>query len=658
VHAPNARFKTILAYEQAGLLQNLLENIPDVIYFKDLQSRFILINEAAARFFKLKSSGEAIGKTDFDIFTKEHASAAFADEQEIIRTGIPLVGKEEKETWPDGTISWATTTKLPLRNSKGKIIGTFGISRNITERVRAMEQIAEQATLIDTAPDAIIVSDLQSRILFWNKGAEHVYGWSREEALGQIMVNLIFPKEFRAKYDEVHQAVLSEDTWKGELHHVSKDHRNLVIESHRVLVRDAEGQPKSVLIINTDVTEKKKIEAQFMRAQRMESIGVLAGGIAHDLNNILSPILMSIDLLKLTAKESQAKIIDTIEISTKRGAAIVKQMLFFARGVEGERTEIQLRHLLGEIDQITKDTFPKNIEVDISVAKNLWTIIGDPTQVHQALLNFCVNARDAMPHGGLLKVTVENRHLDKEDVLVNPQAKDGPYVILSVTDTGTGIEPEILEKIFDPFFTTKEVGKGTGLGLSTTMGIIKNHGGFITVYSEPGKGSTFHVYLPAKTSHEAEQHQTKTARLSCGKGETILIVDDESAILSMTSQALNTFGYKVRTAVNGAQAVAVYAEHRKEIAAVVTDMSMPVMDGLSTIHALKEINPDVKIIAASGLNDHNSMTRAAVAGVRHFLSKPCSTETLLKTLQEMLNEPQPTNAAAAQPTPTKRLSRA
>jgi CheY-like chemotaxis protein len=390
----------------------------------------------------------------------------------------------------------------------------------------------------------------------------------------------------------------------------------------------------------------------------MESIGVLAGGIAHDLNNILSPILMSIDLLKLSAKEPEAKILDTIEISTKRGAAIVKQMLFFARGVEGERTEIQLRHLLGEVDQIIKDTFPKNIEVDISFPKDLWTIVGDLTQVHQVLLNFCVNARDAMPQGGLLKVTAENRRLDKQDMIINPQAKDGPYVILSVTDTGTGIEPEILDKIFDPFFTTKEVGKGTGLGLSTTMGIIKSHGGFITVYSEPGKGSTFRVYLPAETSPESEQQQAQTAGISCGKGETILIVDDEISILSMTGQALNAFGYKVRTAVNGAQAVAIYAEHRKTIAAVVTDMSMPVMDGLSTIHALKEINPEVRIIAASGLNDHSSMTRAAVAGVRHFLSKPCSTETLLKTLQEVLNDPQATNVAATRPTPAKRRSRA
>jgi CheY-like chemotaxis protein len=258
--------------------------------------------------------------------------------------------------------------------------------------------------------------------------------------------------------------------------------------------------------------------------------------------------------------------------------------------------------------------------------------------MHQVLLNFCVNARDAMSRGGLLKITAENRCLDEQDIVISEQAKARPYVILSIADTGTGIEPDILEKIFDPFFTTKEIGKGTGLGLSTTMGIVKSHGGFITVYSDPGKGSTFRVYLPAETSLEVEQQKTKTVRLSCGKGETILVVDDESSILSMTSQALLTFGYKVRTATNGAQGVAIYAEHRKEIAAIITDMSMPIMDGLSTIRAIREINPDVKIIAASGLNDNSSMTRAAIAGVKYFLSKPYATETLLKTLQEIFND--------------------
>lgn len=636
----NEKTRAKISSEQADLfLNSLLERIPDVIYFKDLESRFILVNLAAAQSFNLKSPDDAIGKTDFDIFTKEHASAAFADEQEIIRTGNPIVGKEEKETWLDGTISWVTTTKLPLRNSKGEIIGTFGISRNITERVHAIEQIAEQAALIDIAPDAIMVCDLQSNILFWNKGAEHVYGWSRQEALGQTTADLIYPKDSRAKHDEILHAVLAQGLWKGEVHHVTKDKKNLVIESHTTLVRNADGQPKSMLIINTDITEKKKIEAQFMRSQRMESIGTLAGGIAHDLNNILTPILMSIDLLKISAKEPETKIINTIERSAQRGAAIVKQVLSYARGTEGERTEIHLKRLLRELDQIIKNTFPKNIELDVSIPQNLWTIMGDPNQMHQMLLNLCVNARDAMPYGGLITITAKNHRFDEQNKATNQQNKAGPYVILSVKDTGTGIPQELLDKIFEPFFTTKEISKGTGLGLSTVMGIVKSHGGFISVHSDPNKGTMFHIYLPAETSPETSQLQTQSLALPRGQGETILLVDDESSILTVTSEALLAFGYKVRTAANGAQAVAIYTQHQKEIAAIITDTSMPIMDGLSMIHAIKKINPDAKIIVASGHHDNVSMTRAADAGIKYFLNKPSSTGTLLKTLQEILNDP-------------------
>lgn len=315
--------ETSCVTQASFLLQTLLESIPDVIYFKDLESRFILINQAAASCYKLQSPNEAIGKTDFDIFTKEHASAAFADEQEIIRTGNPIVGKEEKETWPNGSVSWVTTTKLPLRNTKGEIIGTFGISRDITERMQAMEHIAEQAALVDIAPDAIMACDLQFKIMVWNKGAEHIYGWMSTEVLGKTAADLIYPKESREKHDEILQAVLSQGEWSGEVYHVTKDNKSLIIESRMILVRDTAGYPKSILALNTDITERKKIEAHLMRAQRVESIGTLAGGIAHDLNNILTPILMSIELLQSSTKDPKTKgIVNTIEANAKRGSTL------------------------------------------------------------------------------------------------------------------------------------------------------------------------------------------------------------------------------------------------------------------------------------------------------------------------------------------------
>jgi PAS domain S-box-containing protein len=508
----------------------------------------------------------------------------------------------------------------------------------IAEGRRAEEQIAEQAALLDKAQDAILVRDLEGKTLFWNKGAERMYGWTSQDVIGRNINDLLYvnPK----KFFEVNGLTISQGDWHGELQHLTKDRHELTIEARWTLIRDNEGRPKSVLAINTDITERKKIEAQFMRAQRMESIGTLAGGIAHDLNNILAPIMMSIDILKLTAQDPQAKtILETIEVSAKRGADIVRQVLSFARGLEGARTEVQPKHLLKDLETIIKDTFPKNIRLQFSVPNDTWTILGDPTQVHQILLNLCVNARDAMPNGGNLTISVENCTLGDAYVAMNIQAKAGRYVNIAVTDSGTGMPPGVVDKIFEPFFTTKELNKGTGLGLSTVMAIVKSHDGVINVYSEPGKGTTFNIYLPAmEISSEARKEQSEKASLPRGNGETILLVDDEASILVITSQTLQAFGYRVLTATDGAEAVAIYAQHRHEISVVLTDMMMPIMDGPATIRALTKIDPEVKIIAASGLNANAEVAKATGAGVKHFLTKPYTAGTLLKTLRVILDE--------------------
>ena len=509
---------------------------------------------------------------------------------------------------------------------------------NITGRKQAQEQIAEQAALLDKAQDAILVRDLEGKILFWNHGAERMYGWTRQEAVGLNIGGLLYtnPK----KFEEANGLAISQGEWHGELQHLTKDRGELTIEARWTLIRDTDGHPKSVLAINTDVTEKKKIEAQFMRAQRMESIGTLASGIAHDLNNILAPIMMSIDILKSDSDSPETKqILETIGVSAKRGADIVRQVLTFARGMEGERIEVQPKHLLNDLENIIKDTFPKDIRLQFSIPNDTWTILGDPTQVHQILLNLCVNARDAMPNGGSLTVGVQNSVLDDQYVAMNIQAKPGRYVNITVTDSGTGMPPAIVDKIFEPFFTTKELNKGTGLGLSTVMAIVKSHEGVINVYSEPGKGTAFNVYLPAmELSTEARKEQSDQASLPRGNGEMILVVDDEASILTITGQTLQAFGYQVLTATDGAHAVAVYAKHEKEISVVLTDMMMPVMDGLAMIHALMRMNPAVKVIAASGLNANGNVAKVSGAGVKHFLTKPYTAATLLKTMRAILDE--------------------
>jgi PAS domain S-box-containing protein len=510
--------------------------------------------------------------------------------------------------------------------------------RDITDRKAAQQQIAEQAALLEKARDAILVRDLGGKILFWNNGAERIYGWTRQEAVGRNIDELLYsnPKQF----EEANGLAIKQGEWYGEIRHRTRDQREITIEARWTLIRDDSGHPKSVLAINTDITDKKKIEAQFMRSQRMESIGTLAGGIAHDLNNILAPIILSIDFLKAVSDHPQAKkMLEIIDVSAKRGAEIVRQVLSFARGAEGQRVAIQMEHILKELELIIRDTFPKNIRLQFSAPNKTRAILGDPTQLHQILLNLCVNARDAMPAGGTLAIDVENCEVDEQYAAMNIGAKAGSYVTVSTTDSGTGIPRDLLDRIFEPFFTTKEVNKGTGLGLSTVMAVVKNHDGFVNVYSELGKGTTFKVYLPAIASRFEERKQRAfEVSLPRGNGEMVLVVDDETSILSITSQTLQAYGYKVMTAADGADALAIYVQHRDEIAVVLTDMMMPVMDGMATIQALMRVNPAAKIIAASGLVANGGAANEPGRGIKGFLSKPYTAETLLTAIRSILDE--------------------
>jgi PAS domain S-box-containing protein len=522
--------------------------------------------------------------------------------------------------------------------AEGHPIGRVWSFRDVTDRKRAEARIAEQAAFLDKARDAIIVRDLEGKILFWNKGAERVYGWTDQEVLGRNVLEILHTEA--KTFEELNGSTINHGEWHGELQHLTKDRGEIITEVRCTLIRDDEGHPKSVLSINTDITEKKKIEAQFMRAQRMESIGTLAGGVAHDLNNILAPIIMSINILRATSANPQTtKILESIEVSAKRGADIVRQVLSFARGLQGERIEVQPRHLLKDLENMIRDTFPKDIRLHFSIPDNIWTIFGDPTQVHQILMNLCVNARDAMPNGGTLTIGVENCELVEQCAAMNLQAKAGRYVNISVTDSGTGIPPELRDKIFEPFFTTKELYKGTGLGLSTVLAIVKSHEGIINVHSEPGKGTTFEVYLPAmKLSAEARKAQSGRVSVPRGNGETVLVVDDEASILTISSETLQAFGYRVLTATDGAEAVGIYSEHKNEIAVVLTDMMMPVMDGPATIRALMQINPAIKIVMTSGFDANDEMAKVSETGVKHFLTKPYSAATLLKTIRTILDE--------------------
>jgi PAS domain S-box-containing protein len=536
----------------------------------------------------------------------------------------------------DGSQYWTDLDIVPIFDATNICTNFAAIERDITAAKKAEARLRR---VVDSNAQGVFFWNTQGEISEANDAFLHIVQYSREDLqTGRISWSAMTPPEYANLDRRALEAVAATGVCTPyEKEYFRKDGSRVAILLGAATFED---DPNEGFCFVLDLTERKKLEQQFLRAQRMESIGTLAGGIAHDLNNILAPIIMAIEILKLKATDAQTKgILDTLEVTSNRGADIVRQVLSFAKGMKHERIEIQPKHLLKDIKTIIQDTFPKNIQQELSLPDEIWTIQGDPTQIHQILLNLCVNARDAMPNGGQLTIGVENCVLDEQYVAMNTQAKTGRYVLISVTDSGIGMPPEILDKIFEPFFTTKELHQGTGLGLSTVMAIVKSHDGIINVYSEPGNGSTFKVYLPAMDRlSEERKKQTQRLGLSRGKGETVLVIDDEASIRTITSQTLQAFGYRVLTAADGAEAVAVYAGHQHEIAVVLTDMMMPVMDGPATIHALHRINPGIKIIAASGLQTHSGLTKVTEGSVKHFLSKPYTAQTLLKVVRTIIDE--------------------
>lgn len=513
----------------------------------------------------------------------------------------------------------------------------------LIERQRAEQTIREQAALLNVASDAIYARDLANHILFWNQAAERLYGWSQTEALGKNATELLCKIEPQT-FEAVLKPVFEQGSWQGEMQKFTKSGNQITVMTRLTLVRDEAGLPKSILTVDTDITEKKQLEAQFLRAQRLESIGTLASGVAHDLNNILTPILASAQLLPLkfpNADDRTQQLLKIVEANAKRGAELVKQVLSFARGAEGRRTPVQVAHVLGEIQQIANRTFPKSIAIQIELpdlALNL--VYADATQLHQVLMNLCVNARDAMPDGGVLTISASNVLIDESYARTQLDAEPGTYVMITIADTGTGIPPEIVDRIFDPFFTTKEVGKGTGLGLSTVLGIVKNHAGFVEVASQIGQGTCFKIYLP--TTGAMPSAPIAALELPLGHGELILVVDDETSIQEITKATLEDRQYRVLTASDGLEAIELYAKHKQEIAVVLMDLMMPTMDGLTTIRTLRKMNAQVKVIATSGLTLNQTLADVASVGVKLFLPKPYTAQELLKELHTILEEPSKT----------------
>jgi PAS domain S-box-containing protein len=543
---------------------------------------------------------------------------------------------EHRMLCKDGTYKWILDRGQALWNEQGVATRMVGSHSDISDRKVFEQTIQEQAALLNIATDAIMLRDLDNRILYWNQGSERLYGWTEAEAIGKKTTELICPNSL-AEVEAALEIVITEGQWQGELLKARKDGQNRLVENRWTLVRDDAGNPKSILTVATDITERKQLERQFLRAQRMESLGTLASGIAHDLNNILTPILAAAQLLPLQVihpSEKSQTLMQIIADSARRGGELVTQILSFARGVDGQSMILQVGHILAEVIQVIQQTFPKLIVLERQVPTDqLWMVFADATQLHQVFMNLCVNARDAMPEGGTLRISAENMAIDENYARMNIDAQVGLYVVITIADTGIGIPPEIFDRIFEPFFTTKEVGKGTGLGLSTTIGIIKKHGGFINAYSEVDSGTQFKVYLPALEG--AEVPPTQDLEILKGNGELILVVDDEASIREITKASLEAYNYRVITASDGVEAMTQYVQYQQEVKCVLLDLMMPMIDGLTTIRALQKMNPSVLIVAMSGLASNGSVAKAASAGVQYFMSKPFTAQELLQILRQI-----------------------
>ncbi len=537
---------------------------------------------------------------------------------------------------PDGTQRIVQVQSDTVRDSTGRLVKTMGTVQDITESRRAERLLREQAELINLAQDAILVHNLDGTVRVWNLGAERLYGWTANEMLGKRVADLL-SEEMGPAAAAANNLLLQNGEWRGELQQVCKDGRNIIVSCRWTLVRDDRGEPESVLVINTDMTEQKKLEAQFLRSQRLESIGTLAAGVAHDLNNILAPILLVTPLLRGDlAVEEKERFLSLVQTSAERGAHIVRQVLTFARGADGARVLVQPVYLLEEVAKITGETFPKSITICTRYPEDLWLVEGDPTQLQQVLLNLCVNARDAMPEGGTIQLMAENFEVDDHYASMTPGANPGPHVVIQVVDNGSGIPRHVIDKIFDPFFTTKETGQGTGLGLSTVLGIVKSYGGFVNVSSEEGH-TTFRVCLPASASEMSNTGMPEAISLPAGRGETILVVDDEPSIRDAAQSLLLSYGYNVLLAEDGIAALALFARRPSEIDLILTDMIMPSMDGLTLVRTLRKMNPETKIILSSGREEDYSASELNALHLQARLRKPYTREKLLITLSEVLH---------------------
>jgi PAS domain S-box-containing protein len=616
--------------------RQIAENIDDFVVMLDRLGNCLYANPTWCRLL-----GKAEDSSGFNILHYIHPEDCKRFEEFLRKAGNEKAIREidYRLLLLDGTIRHLEARVSFPQHEDQETPALLLAGRDVTQRRQAEAQLREQASLLDKARDAICVVDLGYTITYWNSGAGKIFGHPATRAIGANVRDLLFATQHE-RFDTIFALALAKGEWHGEFPFTRPGGAELVVDSSWTLVTDEHGHAKSILCINTDLTKRKQLEQELQRTQRIESLGMVAGGIAHDLNNILSPILMSVDLLRPLATTPESKIvIDTVESSATHGSELVRQILLFARGGQGQLSEVHVDTLLDELKGFLKATLRGKIDLQIQCAPVVWATSADATQLKQVLLNLSVNARDAMPSGGRVHVSATNvRVTAGTERGLHGEIPAGRYVRLSVADTGSGIPPEVLDKIFDPFFTTKEIGKGTGLGLSTIAGIVQSHGGAIKVDSTVGVGTTFQIYLPAMEAPAVPAPPAALPDAADGNGEGILLVDDDSGILLVTERILSGHGYKVHSAPNGRTGLDIFHQEHGQIKLVICDLMMPGITGSDVLTQIHQEAPDVSLILMSGLGDGLRQSTPEFETYARILAKPIKMGALLGVVREELTK--------------------
>ena len=650
-----------LAKDEAELAA-IYEHAPMMMMLLDQQGKIRRAN-AAARQFTGNGDLESLGLRPGDIFSCEnskcnsrgcghgpHCSSCQLNGLlgETFNNGSSFhrveIRQNLKRLGSQQTVNlYASTAKVDIADESLVLL----CLEDITEQRKAEKRVREQSELLDATRDAIVVIDQNGLVTTWNRGAELLFGWSWEEACGEDLTRLIIEEESQSHFASNLDTIRNDGTWQGELTLRARTGEDIVCLGNGVVMMD-DSRRNSLLLYFCDITEMKRLENRLLRVQRLDSLGSLAGGVAHDLNNVFTPIMISLELLREIA--SRPKDIETIRLlsnSVQRGADIVRQLLLFSRGDSAPRAEMSLGEEIRNIHQMMRETFPKNISLSVQYPKDLGTVVANVTEVHQILLNLCLNARDAMPKGGQLCITAENVTVEEQFAREQLNGRPGPHVLLRVTDTGTGIAPQVMEKLFEPFFTTKPAGSGTGLGLATTMGIVRSIGGFITVASRPEEGSEFGVYLPLCGTACSSSAGGDDASVPHGQNELILVVDDEEHIRHAIDRSLLSHGYSTLLALDGAQALEELRVHGDRVQLIVTDLMMPRIGGLEFVQSIPQCHRHIPIITMSGLpKDQGSFSALQIPEMLH-LAKPFSSKKLILAVHEVLQSTRTVAAVTA-----------